>query len=165
VLYYLDEGRDCRYSGRIIREAAARAKKVLVLRPGNPGDRAITRRRGQRKYRFLAEGPMRRLGWTGKGEVFRSASGVLEKFAAISSRKDRVAVSVLGIKTENFPLHLPHRIQADVLLTYPDEAEPRSLKGYARQTVIREVSPTDYVTPQAGCAFQCLPMRGWILSV
>jgi len=33
---------------------------------------------------------------------------------------------------------------------YPDETTPRGLTGYTRQTTIKEVSPMDYATPQAG---------------
>ncbi|MCK4342223.1 MAG: prepilin-type N-terminal cleavage/methylation domain-containing protein [Phycisphaerae bacterium] len=33
---------------------------------------------------------------------------------------------------------------------YPDETAPRALEGYQRQTEVREVSPADYVSPQAG---------------
>ena len=33
---------------------------------------------------------------------------------------------------------------------YPDEDAPRALQGYTRQTEVREVSPADYLTPQAG---------------
>jgi len=33
---------------------------------------------------------------------------------------------------------------------YPDETAPRGLNGYTRQTVIREVSPTDYVSQKTG---------------
>jgi type II secretory pathway pseudopilin PulG len=32
---------------------------------------------------------------------------------------------------------------------YPDETAPRGLDGYTRHTTIREVSPSDYVTPEA----------------
>ena len=48
VLYYGDEGRDCAHSAAAIRAAAARAGRVLVLRPGNAnpeGGRFITQRR------------------------------------------------------------------------------------------------------------------------
>jgi len=37
-----------------------------------------------------------------------------------------------------------------VSASYPMETAPRGLAGYARQTTIREVSPTDHVTPQPG---------------
>jgi type II secretory pathway pseudopilin PulG len=33
---------------------------------------------------------------------------------------------------------------------YPNEAAPRGLLGYGRQTEIREVSAVDYITPQSG---------------
>jgi prepilin-type N-terminal cleavage/methylation domain-containing protein len=33
---------------------------------------------------------------------------------------------------------------------YPDETAPRALTGYTRRTEIREVSPADYITTQAG---------------
>jgi type II secretory pathway pseudopilin PulG len=33
---------------------------------------------------------------------------------------------------------------------YPDETDPAGLKGYQRRTTIREVSPADFLTPQAG---------------
>jgi prepilin-type N-terminal cleavage/methylation domain-containing protein len=33
---------------------------------------------------------------------------------------------------------------------YPDETAPWGLTGYTRQTTVKEVSPTDYATPQAG---------------
>lgn len=34
--------------------------------------------------------------------------------------------------------------------SYPDETAPRGLSGYVRRTRVREVSTTDYSTPQAG---------------
>jgi type II secretory pathway pseudopilin PulG len=33
---------------------------------------------------------------------------------------------------------------------YPDETAPDGLAGYTRRTDVREVSPDDFVTPQAG---------------
>jgi D-alanine-D-alanine ligase len=121
VLYYTDEGRDARYSTETIRAAAAKAKRVLILRPGNVGDRMITQRRGQRRYRFTAEGdPLRPGRAAKKPEVFRWISGKLETFAEFSSRKRRVSVSTLDLRTERLPMLLPHRVTATVLITYPD---------------------------------------------
>jgi prepilin-type N-terminal cleavage/methylation domain-containing protein len=39
---------------------------------------------------------------------------------------------------------------------YPNETAPRGLTGYSRRTEIREVSPTDYYTPQAGSGLKRL---------
>ena len=33
---------------------------------------------------------------------------------------------------------------------YPEEVAPDGLTGYTRRTDVREVSPVDYITPQAG---------------
>ncbi|MHC4092756.1 MAG: ATP-grasp domain-containing protein, partial [Planctomycetota bacterium] len=90
VLYYTDEGRDARYSASTIRAAAARAKRVLVLRPGNVGDSVVTQRRGQRKYRFRVEGEALRPGRpTKKPEPLRWVLGKLEEFAQLTSQRQR----------------------------------------------------------------------------
>ncbi|MBN1341681.1 MAG: ATP-grasp domain-containing protein [Phycisphaerae bacterium] len=121
VLYYTDEGRDARYSAQTIRAAMAQAKRVLVLRPGNVGDRIITQRRGQRRYRFTVEGQPLRPGRPSKTpEVLRWVFEKLESFAKLSSRKQRVSVSALDIDTERLPLLLPHRVTTTILMTYPD---------------------------------------------
>ncbi|MEA1990629.1 MAG: ATP-grasp domain-containing protein [Thermodesulfobacteriota bacterium] len=141
VLYYMDEGRDCRYSAEIIRKATAKAKRVLVLRPGNPGDKIIIQRRGQRKYRLLAEGRPLRLGQiTRKPEVIRWICSKLQELADLSCRKERIAVSAVDIKTEAFPMLLPHRITVTILMSYPDngvadETEEKMRKVLGRNSL------------------------------
>ncbi|NIR61696.1 MAG: hypothetical protein GWO02_20500, partial [Gammaproteobacteria bacterium] len=46
--------------------------------------------------------------------------GRLEELAQLSDRKQRVSVSTLDLRTETAPMLLPHRVEATVLLTYPD---------------------------------------------
>jgi D-alanine-D-alanine ligase len=123
VLYYADEGRDCRYSSELIRAAATRAKNVLVLRPGNVGDYMVTARRGQRHYRVTLEGQPKRLGKaaTRKPEVLPWAFERLQECAGLSSRKDRIAVSTLDLRTTHMPMLLPHQVTATLLASYPDE--------------------------------------------
>jgi D-alanine-D-alanine ligase len=123
VLYYCDEGRDCRYSAETITKAAALAKNVLVLRPGNVSDRVVTMRRGQRRYRLLAEGVALRLGQqTRKPEVLRWMFKKLEDCAKLTSRKDRIAVSTIDLQTTHMPMLLPHQVAATLLVSYPDES-------------------------------------------
>jgi D-alanine-D-alanine ligase len=139
VLYYLDEGRDCRYSAKLIREAAAHVKRVLVLRPGNIGDRVITQRRGQRKYRLIAEEPPRRPGRASKKpEIMRWIFERLETASSLSSPKDRISVSVVEMSTRSFPILLPHRVTAGLLLTYGD-----SRKADEVETRLRELLRSD----------------------
>jgi len=43
-----------------------------------------------------------------------------------------------------------HGYDAIIAAAYPNETAPDGLMGYTRKTEVREVSPTDYITPQAG---------------
>ncbi len=121
VLVYNDEGIDCRYSSGKIRESAAEARQVLVLRPGIVGNHIVTQRRGQRLYRLTIEGKPKRLGHLGKSpEVVRWVFSKLEEISRLSSRQDRIAVSMIDVRTEAFPFLLPHRVTAQLLLSYLD---------------------------------------------
>jgi D-alanine-D-alanine ligase len=121
ILYYMDEGEDCSYSAARIREAASRAKRVLILRPGSLDDKVIVQRRGQRKYRLIVEGRPRRLGQQQKvPEVLIWVSQKLQDLSRLSSRKDRLAVSATNIRADAFPMLLPHRVTVELMLSYLD---------------------------------------------
>jgi D-alanine-D-alanine ligase len=136
VLYYTDEGRDCRYSAEIIRAAAGRAKKVLVLRPGNLGDHVVTARRGQRRYRLSVHGEPVRLGKTSrKVDVLPWTFAKLEECAAITSRKDRLAVATIDLKTTHLPMLLPHQVVASLLVSYPDDRAANQVEQQIRSIV------------------------------
>ena len=121
VLYYMDEGRDARYSAETIQEAAKKVKQVLILRPGGPQHHAVVQRRGQRKYRLTIEGVPHRLGKALKGpEVLLWTTKMIEEISKLNSRKDRLSISTIDIETEAFPMLLPHRIIATVLMSFLD---------------------------------------------
>ncbi len=123
VLYYADEGRDCRYSANVIEKAVAKAKNVIVLRPGNVGDYIVTTRRGQRVYRVQFEGTPIRLGKANKRtEVLPWAFEKLESCFELSSKKDRISVAAIDFNTAHLPMLLPHQVTATLLMSYPDEA-------------------------------------------
>jgi D-alanine-D-alanine ligase len=133
VLYYADEGLDCRFSAQLISQAAGRAKRVLVLRPGNLGDSVVTSRRGQRRYRVTFEGEAVRLGKsTRRPEVLSSACDKLQQCARLTSRKDRIAVSTIDLKTDHMPMLLPHLVTATLLLSYPDEKAADAVEAKLR---------------------------------
>jgi D-alanine-D-alanine ligase len=122
VLFCTDHGLDHRYSSEIIRQAAALAREVLVLRPGNPGSRIVIQRRGQRKYHIAAEGKHLRPGHSSKGK--EAMSWVLEKLDKVmrlSSKKERLAISPIGIHTESAPMLLPYFVTVSLLVTYLDQ--------------------------------------------
>lgn len=130
VLYYLDEGRDARYSHEIIAAAALRAKRVFILRPGGPLSNIITQRRGQRKYQLTIEGEPLRLGkQTKQNQVLLWASEKVQALAALSSRAERIALSASEVKTEAFPMLLPHRINTTLLLSYLDEEKAQETEA------------------------------------
>ena len=89
--------------------------------PGNPGDRIVTQRRGQRKYRLVVTGRPHRLGQQNKRPpVVRWANGKLEQIGDRSSRTEPIAVEPVNIRSEAFPLLLPHRYTATLLMSYLD---------------------------------------------
>ncbi len=121
VLLYTDEGRDARYSAPTIQAATACAREVLVLRPGNPGEKVISQRRGQRKYRFRVEGePIRPGADRKKTEILRWVWTRLEEFAGLTRQRERTSISAIDVRTERRPLRLPHRVTATLLMTYPE---------------------------------------------
>jgi acetylornithine deacetylase/succinyl-diaminopimelate desuccinylase-like protein len=129
-MYYGDEGRDCVESSDEIRRAAARASRVLVLRPGNSGDRYLTQRRGLRRFDLRIRGTARRPGQGGRQpDVLRWAWERLEQACALSSKRDRVAVSVSDLKTRGFPNLLPHEVVAQVVVSYVDPAVADRVAG------------------------------------
>jgi D-alanine-D-alanine ligase len=121
VLLYADEGRDARDSAETIRAAAGRAKRVIVLRPGLPGEGAILKRRGNRRFQLRVGGEAVSLGRAGrKPGVLRWAWDRLEAISQLGSARRRLSVSVLAMQTERHPMRLPHRVSATLLMAYPD---------------------------------------------
>lgn len=134
VMFYGDEGLDCARSAKIIEKAAARAKQVLVLRAGSPGDRFITQRRGVRRFELRIEGAVRKLGQVSKRpEALRWAWDRLEQCCALSSRKDRVAVSVSKLTTSAFQNLLPHEVKGTILLNYLDTKIAKGVEARIRE--------------------------------
>lgn len=134
VLVYSDEGRDCRYSAPVIAEAMAAAGKVLVLRPGAVGDKAVTQRRGQRKYRLSVEGKPRRLGQAlRQPDPLQWLFGKAQAIYSLSSRKERMALGAADIEAESYPMLLPHRAKMTLLTTFPTRKAGVDLDGRIRE--------------------------------
>jgi D-alanine-D-alanine ligase len=120
VLLYSDEGYEAQHSADMITKASAEAREVLVLRPGNAGERIITRRRGQRRFRLVVESKALRPGASSKQtDALSWLFPKLEKIIALSSREERTAVAVTNIKPEAYPLLLPHRVTVTLQVSFP----------------------------------------------
>lgn len=122
VLYHADEGSHCQGSEEVIRKAAGRVRRVLVLRRGHLPHRIVTQRRGERMYRLVVEGRPRRPGSaTKRHDVIGWLAEKTLEITALSSRKELLSVSVSDIRTEAYPMLLPHRLTVAVLVTFLDE--------------------------------------------
>ncbi|MFC1781717.1 D-alanine--D-alanine ligase, partial [Planctomycetota bacterium] len=122
ILYYTDEGLDCQYSAELIQKAAAKAKQVLILRPGNPENKIVIQRRGQRKYIVSVETNPKRLGKLTKNpDALQWVVIKIDKMMELSSRNDRLTVAVSDIKSISYPMLLPHRIILTISVSYGDE--------------------------------------------
>jgi D-alanine-D-alanine ligase len=120
VMCYSDEGLDGRYSADEIRAAAARAKEVIVLRPGLAPDKVVTGRRGQRRFRLQVEGEPHRLGrYLRKPDTLQWTWSKLDAITKLTSQKQRLSVATIDLKTEGLPMRLPHRVTASLLANYP----------------------------------------------
>lgn len=136
VLVYADEGRDSRYSEDVIRAAVAKANRVIVARPGNLGDKIVTDRRGQRVYQVRFEGDPFRMGKSVKQtELLPWAFASLQKCFDLSSKKRRVSLSAIDIKTQNMPMLLPHAMTAILFMSYPDEKIADQIEEQMRKTL------------------------------
>jgi len=136
VMYFTDEGRDNKYSAEMIQKVAAQAKQVLVLRPGNPANKIITQRRGQRKYRLQVETSPKRLGKvTRQPDALHWLCVKLEELVKLSSRKDRIALAAKDIQTDAFPLLLPHRAQVTLLVSYIEDKLVAQLEEKMREVL------------------------------
>jgi D-alanine-D-alanine ligase len=136
ILYYTDEGWDGRYSAELIRKAASQAKRVLILRPGNPGGYLITQRRGQRIYRFQVEGEPHRPGRArSRLDPLRWTWTQLEEMSRLTKAKERVSVSALNLSVDRLPMLLPHRVTARLLVTFPDTKTADRIEGEIRSAL------------------------------
>lgn len=144
---YADEGRDCDESADIITQAAARASRVIILKPGNVGNFMISSRRGQRQYRLIVEGKSLKLGQGGRQtEVMRVLYQKLMEISTLNSKKARIGVSAVDIKTEAFPQKLPHRARVKIQVSYPTTSKANEIDGMIKKIFIGGGVKWDLIT-------------------
>jgi D-alanine-D-alanine ligase len=119
VLYYADEGYDYSYSSQIISAATAKAEQVLLLRPGNWGNKVITQRRGQRRYLLKVESKPKRLGKANnQPHALDWVCEKVSKISGLSSREKKIAVAVSNITVDHYPMLLPHNVHVTLQMSY-----------------------------------------------
>lgn len=136
LMYYSDEGRAARYSGKVIEQAAKKAGEILVLRPGNPDSALITQRRGWRRYRLTVNGEVRRLGKAYKRHgALQCAATCLDEFASLTNKEKRLAVATGELKTESHPQMLPHRVTATALVSFLSTSHAEAVDRAMRKVI------------------------------
>jgi len=134
VVFYADEGRECRYSAATIESIAEDARQVLVLRPGAAGDELITGRRGLRRYRLVAEGKPVRLGAAARQQdLMQWLYAKLATITGLTNRKARLAIAATDIKVSAFQLMVPHRAATTLGLSYPTTAAANATEKAIRE--------------------------------
>jgi len=119
LMVYADEGRGAFYSEQLIARAAAKAGRVLVLRPQTSDGQIILQRRGCVDFLLTGEGRPTKLGGTGRYQgAFAWLASRMGELAELSSRKKRLGVSITDIDLESIPLFLPHRFEAKLTVSY-----------------------------------------------
>jgi D-alanine-D-alanine ligase len=111
----------------------SRAKSVLVLRPASPEGEFRRERRGLRRYMLTIEGKPARPGKErSRRDVLTWFADKVGRISNLSSRKERVSASVSSVRTEAFPMLLPHRIRGQLLVTYYKKAMADSIEREVR---------------------------------
>ena len=124
VVLCTDQAQGSPHSAEVIRAAAARASRVLVLEPSVSSSGVVLRRRGNRRYTLHVTGDsILPVQTTRKQATARWTIERLERIAQLTSRNRSVSVSILDLSTEAHALHLPHRVTAGLLVTYRDVAQ------------------------------------------
>ncbi|MBU1742605.1 MAG: ATP-grasp domain-containing protein, partial [Proteobacteria bacterium] len=136
VLAYADEGRDGRYSAEIIRRAAQRAGRVVVLRPCVERDRIVNQRPGWRRYRLSvpAKGGSPGPGVNQSGSV----AGLLDRLkdlVGLTSKKDGINVHLADLQVRMDPLSPPDRVAVRLAVSYRDVQAGRRIEERLRAIV------------------------------
>jgi len=136
VLLYADEGDECSQSADRIRELCGRARRVLSLRPGNPGEKVVHQRRGQRTFELVVESKPRRLGRSSKiPSALLWFGPKIQALSELSQPKRRIAVAVADVRTASYPQLLPHRVSAKVQMSYPDDRVAAEIEARMREVL------------------------------
>jgi len=142
ALFYTDEGNDARYSGELITKAASRARRVFVLRPGNPMDMIITERRGQRKYRLIVKGRPTRVGLrTRRKPILPWVFEKMQQITALSSQRKHLSIAAMDFSTENYPMLQPHEATVTMLMAYFDKRSADAAEREMRKLIAKDGLP------------------------
>ncbi|MHC4260947.1 MAG: ATP-grasp domain-containing protein [Planctomycetota bacterium] len=139
VLVYSDEGRDALGSSEVITETARKASRVLVLHSAGPNGSIVTQRRGLRRLKLTVRGPARKLGNRAKRpDVMRWLMQRLECCCELTNASRRIAVGIGDLRTTAYRALLPHEVQVELMIAYPDREKADSVEAAIRAVLGKE---------------------------
>ncbi|MBW3582655.1 MAG: ATP-grasp domain-containing protein [Euryarchaeota archaeon] len=123
ILAYGDAGADGQFSADLIRRAAGRAKEVLALDPVREGEGIVHDAPGLATLHTVFEVEPRRVG---RARLVPAALRRLIELEGLTAPGDGVDVAVGSVSTETLTRRPPHRLEADLMVRYRDDAARRA---------------------------------------
>ena len=134
VFVYGDEGNGMRYSGAALRRASKQAKHVIVMSPGYNANHVVHQRRGLMKIKVVIEGKPMRIG--AKNKNISALDFLIEKASELKTLDKETAyldISIHDIETSKYSMLAPHKVSANVVISYLDSGRISSVEKNLRQ--------------------------------
>ncbi len=119
ILLCTDENNDYKQSNAFITRAAETAEQVLFICTGTYDGRVYIQRRGQRKYHFSAAEKPQRPGQTKrKPKMLSWFCTKVNSLIGLTDQKKRICIYPTSIRTSSYPMEVPHKAEATLLVSY-----------------------------------------------
>lgn len=133
IFVYGDEGQGMRYSGETLIKIAKRAKNVIVMHPGYNENKVIHQRRGAIKFKVVVEGSSMRIGSPTTGNALDFLLEKVMEIKDLDRENKYLTVAVQDIQSKRYSMLVPHRVTANVFITYLDQDKAKKAEGSLRK--------------------------------
>lgn len=134
VFVYGDEGQGMRYSAEILRKISKRAKNIIVMHPGYNDNKVVNQRRGTIKLKVVVEGSSLRIG--SQTTAANALDFLLDKsvdIKKIDKENKYLTVAIQDIQSSRYSMLIPHRVSANIFITYIDEEQAKNVESRVRK--------------------------------
>jgi len=134
VFVYGDEGLGMRYSSEILKKIGKRAKNVVVMHPGYNENKVVNQRRGTIKLKLVIEGSSLRIG--SQSTASNALDFLLDKsvdIKKIDKENKYLTVAIQDIQSSRYSMLIPHRVSANMFITYIDEEQAKKVETRVRK--------------------------------
>ncbi len=134
VFVYGDEGLGMRYSSGVLKKIGKRAKNMIVMHPGYNENKVINQRRGTIKLKVVIEGSSLRIGT--QSTASNALDFLLDKSTDIKKMDKEnkfLTVAIQDIQSSRYSMLIPHRVSANIFITYIDEIQAKKVESRVRK--------------------------------